>query len=466
MTQPKRGIDRYITRIAGWVVGVFKKVESRGGPIPAGPVLVVANHPNSLLDPLIVFRVAGRPTRPLAKAPLFEQVILGAVLRALGGLPVFRRQDDASLMHRNEKTFDAAIAALVAGDAIQIYPEGRSHSEPGLGTVKTGAARIALGAEASSSWSLGLLIVPIGLTYRSKSLFRGSAIAVIGDPFSIADLQGLWQTDEAGAVRTLTDRIARSIETVTLNLSSHEDLELIEAADRLYASERGTQHWREREGMAERMPRLQAFVRGLAWLRANDPQRHDRLERAVRRYRKVLSLHGAAEVDVPHAREAGSLVRYVLGETAALAITLPFAAIGAILWAPAWFAPRLVLAAVKPDFEAIATWKLTTAFFTVPLTLATLSFVVWRFAGPVAAALAIPAAFLTGFAAIDLYERWHRVREDVRVFVRALTHPRGPDRLAQLRAALASEFDAILDLLPPEGAASDDVPAPAPRPVV
>ena len=53
-------------------------------------------------------------------------------LRALGGLPVWRRMDDPALVHRNEETFRAAILALREGHAVQIYPEGRSHSEPAL----------------------------------------------------------------------------------------------------------------------------------------------------------------------------------------------------------------------------------------------------------------------------------------------------------------------------------------------
>ena len=56
------------------------------------------------------------------------------------------------------------------------FPEGRSHSEPGLIELRTGAARIALGAEAQSNWQLGLQIVPAGITYRRKSLFRGQAL--------------------------------------------------------------------------------------------------------------------------------------------------------------------------------------------------------------------------------------------------------------------------------------------------
>ncbi|MGH7505006.1 MAG: 1-acyl-sn-glycerol-3-phosphate acyltransferase, partial [Longimicrobiales bacterium] len=117
---------------------MFYRLERTGGPIPEGPVLVVANHPNSLLDPLIIFRTAGRPTRPLAKAQLFDQAFVGTLLRGLGGLPIYRRQDGASQMHRNDETFRRAIDALRAGDAVQIYPEGLSHSEPGLAPLRTG----------------------------------------------------------------------------------------------------------------------------------------------------------------------------------------------------------------------------------------------------------------------------------------------------------------------------------------
>ena len=70
-----------ITRLVGWSAAQFFRLESTGGPVPSGPVLVVADHPNSLVDPLIVFRIAGRPTRPLAKAPLFEHALVGPILR-------------------------------------------------------------------------------------------------------------------------------------------------------------------------------------------------------------------------------------------------------------------------------------------------------------------------------------------------------------------------------------------------
>jgi 1-acyl-sn-glycerol-3-phosphate acyltransferase len=447
MAERSFGINVLVTRLAGWAVGIFHRVEQQGEPLPPGPVLVVANHPNSLLDPLIVFRVAGRPTRPLAKAPLFEQALVGSVLRALGGLPVYRRQDDPAQMHKNDETFAAAIAALHKGDAIQIYPEGRSHSEPALVPLRTGAARIALQAEAAADWKLGLRIVPIGLNYRRKSLFRANVLAIKGASFTIAEYRATYERDPAEAVRQLTEQIADRLEDVTLNLTRSDDLELIETADRLYARERGLERWREREAMADRMPRLQTFARGLAWIRANDPTRHARLERTVRRYQRALALFGANEADVPPRYEFRSVLWYVIREALLLGLVLPFALAGTLLWLPTFFAPRLVVPLIKPEFEAIATYKLATGFFAVPVTCAIVAIVAWRWLGAWTAPLAVLAALILGFTALAWHERWSRVGEDARVFLNALGDRRAVDRLASMRRALAAEFDDIVNNL-------------------
>ncbi len=126
---------------------IYYRVRFAGPPIPAeGPVLLVANHPNSLLDPTLVVASADRPVRFLAKAPLFTDRKIGWLMRAAGAIPVYRRSDDPSLMSRNEDSFRAVFDVLGDGAAVGIFPEGISHSEPSMSPLKTGAARIALGA--------------------------------------------------------------------------------------------------------------------------------------------------------------------------------------------------------------------------------------------------------------------------------------------------------------------------------
>ena len=432
-----------VARVIGGTAGLFYQVERVGGPLPDGPVLVTANHPNSLLDPLLVFLTAGRPARPLAKAPLFEQLFVGSMLRALGGLPVYRRQDDPAQMHRNDDTFKRAIEALVQGDAVQIFPEGKSHSEPALAPLRTGAARIALGAEAAAGWKLGLHIVPVGITYRRKTLFQGIALVQIGAPFTISDLHAQYERDDQACVRVLTDRIAEHLQAVTLNLAQSEDQELIETAEALYVREKGMAGFRERENLGTRMPRLRRFAEGLAWLRANDPQRHEQLRRAVEQYRRIAGALGVRDADVPSGYKFAPTLWYALRWGLLIVVGAPFAPLGALIWLIPYFVPRLVVRWVKPEYESIATYKLVGAFFAFPIALALYVFIAWRFGGPFAALATAVGAPLLGFAALGWYAALKRFGEDVRLFIRVLFRRKTAARLADLRAQLVGEFDAI-----------------------
>lgn len=445
---------RIITGFVGWAASVFLRMERAGRALPRGPVLVVANHPNSLLDPLVLFHVAGRPTRPLAKAPLFEQLILGTILRGLGGLPVYRQQDDPALMHRNDETFARAVAALHAGDAVQIYPEGQSHSNPELAPMRTGAARIALRAEAERGWSLGLHVVPIGLTYHRKSAFRGVVLATAGEPFTIAHLRAAYERDAYEGVRLLTEEITRRLRALTVNVTQQEHHELIETAERLYVSARGEAGFRERERLAERLPRMLRFAEALAWLREHDPAELERLVRAVRRYARLARLAGAEEGDVPPRYEPFATARYVVRELLVLGLGLPLAAIGTVVWYPTYVAPRFTLPRIKPELDAVATYKLATGFVAVLVTLLLVGIVVGVLATPLLGLAAAAAAFALGLVASAWHQRWRRVREDARLFAQVLRRPGMARALAARRARLARDFDRVLERMQPAAVAA------------
>ncbi|HUP01892.1 MAG TPA: 1-acyl-sn-glycerol-3-phosphate acyltransferase [Gemmatimonadota bacterium] len=414
-----------------------------GPAVPEGPVLIVANHPNVFLDAFVVFRTAGRPARPLAKASHFENPVYGLFLRALGGLPVHRPQDDPARMPDNEETFRAAVAALRGGDVVQIYPEGRSHSEPALAPLRTGAARIALRAEAEAGWNLRLAIVPIGLTYERKTLFRGRAAAFIGEPFGAGGYRQAWEREPVAAIRGLTQEIADRLEAVTLNLTEAEDFDLIEIAERLYAREKGWAGWREREGLGGRLPRLQAFARGLAWLRAHDPGRYRRLALRVRRYGRLLERVGAGEADVPPEYRRGVVIGYALREALALGIGFPPAAAGLLAWYVPYLVPRVVARLARPESQAIATWKLAAAMVAFPAAWVGWILVIGWAAGGKAALIAALLLPPLGLFTLWWTKRWERVREDTVLFFRLLFRPGRRDRLAAYRTVLAVEFDAL-----------------------
>src|SRR6478672_7458924 len=145
-----------------------------------GPLLFVLNHPNGLVDPALVFVSLPRRVSFLAKSTLFENSIGAFVLRTLEILPVYRRIDSGAKLESNFSTFENCYELLRRGRCIAIFPEGISHDEPQLQKIKTGAARIALGAVSGENPVPDLKIVPVGLYYTSKTSFRSEALIRYG----------------------------------------------------------------------------------------------------------------------------------------------------------------------------------------------------------------------------------------------------------------------------------------------
>src|SRR5918997_409485 len=126
----------------------FRRIETYGAErVPSGePLIFVLNHPNGLIDPALVFCALPRRISFLAKSTLFTMPVIGRLLRAVEALPVYRRVDAAADVSLNRLTFQRCRELLRRNRCIAIFPEGRSHNETSLLPVKTGAARIALGA--------------------------------------------------------------------------------------------------------------------------------------------------------------------------------------------------------------------------------------------------------------------------------------------------------------------------------
>ena len=234
-------MPRLIRSVLNVILRVFfPRIEISGiDRVPAnGPVMLVVNHPNGLIDPLFLLCLSPRPVSFLAKAPLFEMPVISWFVKAMGSIPVYRRQDGAFEPAKNRQTFERARTILSSGGAIAIFPEGASHGDPKLRPIKTGAARIALGATATNSDAEPLAIVPLGIYYTAKRTFRSSALLYFGEPFSVAPAPLKSNGEpEADAVRAVTGRIEQALNDVTLQADEHEALALVGRAEEVFSSE-------------------------------------------------------------------------------------------------------------------------------------------------------------------------------------------------------------------------------------
>jgi 1-acyl-sn-glycerol-3-phosphate acyltransferase len=217
----------------------FRRVEVVGVEnVPRkSPVIFVLNHPNALVDPAFLLSLAPRRVSFLAKAPLFRMPVLSFLVRAMDSLPVYRPQDEGEDVSRNREMFVAARALLARGGTIGICPEGVSHDEPRLRPIKTGAARIALGA-VSTGEVKNLKIVPAGLYYTSKTKFRSAVLLYFGIPIDVLPVE--MESDgnpPRAAVRELYNRIECALREVMLDAEHEEALQTISRAERIFSSE-------------------------------------------------------------------------------------------------------------------------------------------------------------------------------------------------------------------------------------
>ena len=128
-------------RLVGLAVRTFYRVDRVGPSVPDGALMLVANPPNTLLDPSVIQATAGRPVRFLAKSTLFQGPFLGAIIKRSGAIPVYRKMDPGADTSRNIEMFAAVQQALADKHAICLFPEGVSHVSGHLEPLRTGAAR-------------------------------------------------------------------------------------------------------------------------------------------------------------------------------------------------------------------------------------------------------------------------------------------------------------------------------------
>ena len=130
---------------------------------------------------------------------------------------------------QNSSAFEACNTTLASRARIAIFPEGEMGAAPALLPLKTGAARIALGAAADAGIP-GVVVVPVGLVYEDMGRFRGEVEIQFGEPIEIDEWVESYRADPAKAVRGVTDLIADRLAQVTMNHGSAEEAAVIDRA--------------------------------------------------------------------------------------------------------------------------------------------------------------------------------------------------------------------------------------------
>ena len=415
-----------------------------------GAVVLCGNHPNALVDAVILQSVSPRLLHPLARSGLFKNPLLRPLLAIMPAVPIYRRQDQpppSTAGHGGVETsgvetsgagtsgvetksgatsgaatnqsganldaFERCYDFLSNGEALLIFPEGESHSDSQLRTFKTGAARIALGALARDGSPP--LVLPVGLNFSEVGRFRSSVFVNFGEPVpveSTPDESTPGEPEEEAVIR-LTGRIQTGLEAVTLNPESWRDLDLLRRLERFFALRRNRIRQRT---MGQRFRTLKKLNETHLRLWREHPGQVERVRLLLNHFERLCRKTGVKDYHLTLNYTPMVVARFVARTLSVLLVMVPVALWGALncalpYWLTGWLAARLARGRYQYDTARITLGMLFFGGFWGGQTAW-----VWQAAGGWAAFGYLLSLPIAGTVALFVLRERIRILENIRVF--------------------------------------------------
>jgi glycerol-3-phosphate O-acyltransferase / dihydroxyacetone phosphate acyltransferase len=435
-----------------WIWFFFERVEVRHPErVPrTGPVLLCINHPNNLIDSLLVGSVLPRKVHYLATAALFRNPLVARLLAALGVIAVPGKTDSPDKRGRYVEMFAACDETFDRGRLIAIYPEGATRAEAHLQRIKTGAARIALGYEAHAPGHL--TVVPVGLSFEACKRFRGRVLVSFGEPVGVSSYRASrdprrpfnGSDTPAQALHALTTAIQWAMEREVVHVERIETGALAPAVEALYRGELERELWeargRSRRGRIDPSPLPGSIADAIEHFRTQDPERIERLWQRILGYHAGLAAYRRGDEAV-RTRVERTAERQRVARPWQTIVGLPLFAYGAAVnflpyYLPGWLARRL--SRRRTDY---ATTRLLASVVAFPLFWALEASLVGWAAGLqwlLAFSLSLP---LGGLIAYRYLAGTGRLRHQLRFGALLLTRAQEARRLLAERREILEELD-------------------------
>jgi 1-acyl-sn-glycerol-3-phosphate acyltransferase len=411
------GSSKVVKKLAWWAIAVlYHRVEVRQAPFltAEGPELANSSHFGGFSDPLLLIYAMDRVPRFVARDVIWKFPIVRSVLKWVKAIPVHKADDGGPTS--NDAMFASTYAALAEGDLVTIFPEGITVDDPSIAHIRTGSARIVLGARASGV--AGIRLVSAGIHYENKAALRSEVFIDIGWEIDLDDFVESYITpgepedaSNRDLVRALTAQMETNLREAAPDFESWAIARSLSAASDVALRTNTVKHGIDvGHGDRERLARL-----------LDESSEQDRL--AVRdsmdRYQADLDAMGFSDkMLVSGLAKASSFMAYLIRSIVIGLLLLPFAFAGAIVnaipMAIVWLIGRLkvadaMMATVKP-IGAILVFLITWGFW------------VWfgwsrgGFEGAAAVLLLLPMLL---FALIAIFERGVLAAKAIRGFSRS-----------------------------------------------
>jgi 1-acyl-sn-glycerol-3-phosphate acyltransferase len=344
-----------------------------------GPLLVLANHPSTFLDPIVIASLLDRKVFFLAKGELFRSRFAKWFFPKLRMIPVYRKQDDPSQMSKNQDTFKKCFEHLEKGGAILMFPEGISITERKLRPIKTGASRIVLGAEANNDFKLNSSIVTIGLNYANPHRFNKDLFINIDTPIHVADYKQEFEADHFKAAELLTEEIRKRLEKLVIAIEDDKTDALVQNIETLYKYKLSKDNGFAKDDLAADFELTKNIVESVQYFSSTQPERVNYLRTRIEEYFTNLSNIGVNDVDIARNQKNKNFITSNLKAIATIVLGFPFYFYGLINNILPFEIPSLIAEKASKEIEfrgpiaMVSGMFLFIIFYTVQISL------FWRF---------------------------------------------------------------------------------------
>lgn len=185
------------------------------------PAILVANHPASFLDAMVLAVFLKRPLYFYVRGDIFKHPLAYRILTTLHMIPIFSLEHGISNMGKNQSTFERGRNILKKGGLLLVFPEGVSRLSKKLMPLKKGASRVALQTAFENSQDFPLIFQTVAIHY-SKHNFGADLLIRVGEQLPLDSYSNLYRQNPNKAILQLTQELQEVFERNVIHVVEAE----------------------------------------------------------------------------------------------------------------------------------------------------------------------------------------------------------------------------------------------------
>lgn len=184
-----------------------------------GPLLLVANHPNSFLDAIIIGATCKYPVHYLARGDAFQKSHYRILLNGLQMIPIYRMREGRDKIQLNASSFAKTQEVLNKNGIVLIFIEGICINSHQLQSFQKGAARIIMGYEGAAP----LKVLPVCVFYSQIPAVFKKVVVSAGQLFEACEF--LKEKNTVKTVQGFNSTIKSALESLLVKSSELASVE-------------------------------------------------------------------------------------------------------------------------------------------------------------------------------------------------------------------------------------------------